>query len=100
MRHFERDDLLKAAAGDPDAQLRVERRKDVLDWCSKKYRDATKASAPSWANLVAIRAIYAEFKRISKEVGVLHEVDHIVPIQGEKVCGLDVDCNLQILTKT
>lgn len=31
MRQFERDDVLRAAAGDADALLRVQRRKDVLN---------------------------------------------------------------------
>lgn len=40
MRQFERDDELRAAAGDVDAHLRVQRRKDVLSWNSNKRRTA------------------------------------------------------------
>ena len=50
-------------------------------------------------NLHAIRAIYAEAARITKETGVRHEVDHFYPLQGEFVCGLHCEANLQILTK-
>ncbi|MES2511825.1 MAG: hypothetical protein V4625_18015 [Pseudomonadota bacterium] len=56
-------------------------------------------ATPAWANEKAIKAIYAEAKRLTNETGIPHEVDHVVPIQGSKVCGLHVEHNLQILTK-
>lgn len=63
-------------------------------------RNAAKYNAtPSWANQDAIRAIYAEAARLTRETGIRHEVDHIYPLQGELVCGLHVEANLQILTK-
>lgn len=53
---------------------------------------------PSWADRDAIRAIYAECQRISEATGILHHVDHIIPLKGKNVCGLHVETNLQILT--
>ena len=53
---------------------------------------------PPWASGAAIRAIYAEAKRLSKETGVPHHVDHVIPLQGEYVTGLHVETNLQILS--
>lgn len=99
MRQFEREDELRAAAGDVDAQLRVQRRKDVLSWNSIKRRTALRIATPSWADLAAIEAFYTEARRLTAVTGVPHEVDHIVPIQGKRVCGLHVEANLQILTK-
>ena len=47
-----------------------------------------------------ILSIYKKCREISERTGVKHEVDHIVPLRGRKICGLHVPWNLQILTKT
>lgn len=63
-------------------------------------RNAAKLRANvAWANKDAIRAIYAQAVRITAETGIRHEVDHFYPLQGELVCGLHCEANLQILTK-
>lgn len=48
---------------------------------------------PNWANLEKIKQIY-----IDKPKG--YHVDHIIPLNGTKVCGLHVENNLQYLTET
>lgn len=59
-----------------------------------------KLSQPAWlteSQLKEIEALYwlaADLKVVSGEV---YHVDHIVPLQGKKVCGLHVPWNLQIL---
>ena len=58
-----------------------------------------KERTPAWANLEDIRKVYALAKKISKKTGVPHEVDHIIPLNGENVSGLHVFENLQIITK-
>lgn len=60
----------------------------------------TKHATPSWANIDAIRAVYETAARLSRETGVPHEVDHVIPLRGQTVCGLHVETNLQVLTAT
>ena len=57
------------------------------------------ARTPPWADIKKIKAVYIEASRITKETGIPHEVDHIIPLQGEFVSGLHVHTNLQILTR-
>lgn len=68
---------------------------------TKARRAIEKAASPAWLTAEDrnwIEAIYAECAEITKRTGVKHEVDHIVPLQGESVSGLHVPWNLQILT--
>lgn len=61
-------------------------------------RRAQKLKAtPSWCDQQAIRIVYAEAHRVTKETGLPHDVDHIVPLQGKNVCGLHVHYNLRII---
>jgi len=61
-----------------------------------------KAATPHWLTpeqKAEIRGFYLEAQKLIKETGQRFEVDHIEPIQGEDVCGLNVPWNLQILLK-
>lgn len=67
----------------------------------EKRRELVKASrVPPWASVEAIAAIYVRCAEVSKETGVLHHVDHIIPLKGAAVSGLHVETNLQIITAT
>jgi hypothetical protein len=67
--------------------------KGTVNAKTAKYR-ANKTNATSmWADLEAIKEFY-------KQCPAGFEVDHIVPLQSDSVCGLHVENNLQYLTKS
>lgn len=69
---------------------------------SAKYRASKRNACPVWLDkkmICEIEALYEKAHKISKETGVAYEVDHIVPLKGEVVCGLHVPWNLQVITQ-
>ena len=73
----------------------------VNAWTAKRHAAKLEAT-PKWLteeHLKQIEAFYVEAARLTRETGVRHEVDHIVPLQSKKVRGLHVPWNLQVLTK-
>ena len=62
-------------------------------------RNAAKLNAtPEWANKEKMEEMYKESARITIETGIVHHVDHIVPLQSKHVCGLHCEFNLQVMT--
>lgn len=62
-----------------------------------KRRASVIRATPPWANADAIKAVYEEAARLTRKTGVLHHVDHAVPLRSPIVCGLHCEANLWIL---
>lgn len=64
----------------------------------RRHREAT----PTWLTKEQkdnIKQLYIEAQKLSKLTGVRYEVDHIIPLINENVCGLHVPWNLQVIPK-
>ena len=102
-RYYDRNrqaQIEKAAKWTKENAERVNARKRETGYgaaSQARYRCAKRQQTPAWADHSAIRRIYSACARVTKETGILHEVDHIIPIQGENVRGLHVESNLQVI---
>jgi hypothetical protein len=72
------------------------------DWncahASARRAEEFKAT-PRWADKTSIRKFYKEAADRTKTTGEKYEVDHIVPLKSEIVCGLHCEQNLQVIKK-
>ena len=76
--------------------------KDRAHSLKAKYRAARRQACPPWVDdehMARIHEIYRLRREISDRTGVVHEVDHIVPLQGKIVCGLHVWWNLRVIPR-
>jgi hypothetical protein len=82
-------------------KIRYENDKSTFLERSAFRRAALLKATPTWLTKEQrkeIRQIYKKAKELSHVTGIVYEIDHIIPLQGEEVCGLHVPWNLQIIT--
>lgn len=65
-----------------------------------KRRAAKLRATVAWADIDAIKRIYLMAEKTSRETGIQHHVDHVIPLRGRNVSGLHVEYNLQIIPAT
>ena len=61
-----------------------------------KRRASKKNATPLWVDQEAVKGMY-ELAAVFNRTGINLHVDHIVPLQGDTVCGLHCEVNLQLL---
>ena len=64
---------------------------------SNNRRKKVKNATPPWVSLQETRCFYEMAARVSKCLGISHDVDHYYPINGNNSCGLHVPWNLRVI---
>lgn len=54
-------------------------------------------ATPVWVDPSDFLSLYKLAGEMTAKTGIAHHVDHIVPLQGETVCGLHVPWNLRVI---
>jgi len=62
-------------------------------------RAGLKRATPSWMPRSNLTEVYRKCAQMNKNSAQIYEVDHIVPLCNDIVCGLHVPWNLQIITR-
>jgi hypothetical protein len=109
-RYYERnkDAVIARADARPEGEKRTHKKKHRLEnpdyykvLCNarrRRHREAT----PAWLTKEQkdnIKQLYIEAQKLTKLTGVRYEVDHIIPLTNDSVCGLHVPWNLQVIPK-
>lgn len=63
-------------------------------------RERERVATPAWADMDEISAFFELSDFATQESGEQYHVDHIIPLQGRKVCGLHVQDNLRVIPAT
>jgi hypothetical protein len=73
------------------------RNPDKVNAAVSKRRAKRLNATPIWADEKKIEGFYKEAKELEKKTGIKYHVDHIIPLISDRVCGLHVEYNLQVL---
>lgn len=69
----------------------------------KNNSDKVNKRTPKWLSKLQndhIKLFYEAAVKMTKEIGIKFDVDHIIPLQGKNTSGLHVPWNLQVITET
>ena len=97
-RAFARPTGEKSAAKKRYKEANPDLYRELVSVRRRRFRDAT----PKWLSpeqKMEIRLKYRLAIELSRSTGVRHAVDHVIPLQGEEVCGLHVPWNLRVITQ-
>lgn len=75
---------------------KINRHKVNAQTAKRRFRKAM--ATPKWANHDKILAFYENARVATEQTGIIHHVDHIVPLKGRNACGLHCEDNLQVIT--
>lgn len=74
--------------------------KELRAYHQAKRRASKLNATPNWLSnyeLDLIKWVYTAARKAEEHYGEPYHVDHIVPLQGENVCGLHVPWNLRVI---
>ncbi len=75
-----------------------EANKPLLQFYNLKRRKQLVQATPAWADQLLILEFYKNSVELTNQTGIPHQVDHIIPLVNDLVCGLHWEGNLQVLT--
>lgn len=110
-RYYERNkEAVKARASNRPKEDQTKYKRKYKEANPELYRALTNArrerfkeATPPWTTKEMKRQIrqkYLEAQDLTKTTGVRYEVDHIIPLINDNVCGLHVPWNMQIIPKS
>lgn len=75
---------------------------DIPPWIANNKRGSYIAaivlSTPPWVDRDVLIAMNTQAALLTDTTGIMHVMDHIIPVNHPLVCGLTVPWNLQIIT--
>jgi hypothetical protein len=72
----------------------------VATYKAAQRRGRIHKATPSWANKTYIAGYYRTAHDLSMYTGDWYQVDHIVPLTSDVVCGLHCESNLQVISRS